>query len=43
MSRFEDKKPSSEELRKSMINDVRKSPVGDFRRDQVQFVLGGDK
>ena len=42
--RLEDKKLSSEELRmKSSHNDVRKSPVDDRRKDQVQFVLGGDK
>ncbi|XP_059061129.1 stromal interaction molecule homolog isoform X4 [Achroia grisella] len=42
--RRDDKKMSTEELRvKSSFNDVRKSPVDDRRKDQVQFVLGGDK
>lgn len=42
--RLEDKKPSSEELRsKVSYNDVRKTPVDDRRKDQVQFILGGDK
>ncbi|XP_059061128.1 stromal interaction molecule homolog isoform X3 [Achroia grisella] len=41
--RRDDKKMSTEELRvKSSFNDVRKSPVDDRRKDQVQFVLGGD-
>ncbi|XP_028030047.1 stromal interaction molecule homolog isoform X1 [Bombyx mandarina] len=41
--RLEDKKLSSEELRmRNSHNDVRKSPVDDRRKDQVQFVLGGD-
>ncbi|KAM3966049.1 LOW QUALITY PROTEIN: stromal interaction molecule [Aphomia sociella] len=41
--RRDDKKLSTEELRvKSSFNDVRRSPIDDRRRDQVQFVLGGD-
>jgi hypothetical protein len=28
---------------KNSYSDVRKSPVDDRRRDQVHFVLGGDK
>lgn len=40
--RYDDKRLSTEELRKH--NDIRKSPnVEDRRRDQVHFVLGGDK
>ncbi|KAJ0172614.1 hypothetical protein K1T71_011753 [Dendrolimus kikuchii] len=40
--RLDDRKPSTEELRMKSTNDIRKSPVDDRRKDQVQFIVGGD-
>lgn len=42
--RAEDKRAALEEYRaRASYNDLRKSPNEDRARDQVQFILGGDK